>query len=122
MVCEGDDLFIMFGWVKEGAASGPDFSCYCYRCQKQRSWEQWKVTEWVSFFTIKTIPFLSKSHAVCGACRESFELDGVGARTPENDAQRAGRVVFLEERQLAGKSAVQRSYLLAQRDQGRPLQ
>lgn len=110
----------MFGWVKEAQEIGPALACYCYRCQRKRTWDHWKETEWVSFFTIKTIPFLSKSHVVCGGCRESVLLDRERSRLLGN-AERARHLAeFLEEHQLAQKSAVQRSFLLAQREQRQP--
>ena len=51
-------MFIIFGWVKEVKEVGPALDCHCYRCQRKRTWEHWKEIEWVSFFLIKTIPFI----------------------------------------------------------------
>lgn len=110
-------MFIMFGWVKERKEVGPALSCHCYRCQRTRTWEHWKETEWVSFFTIKTIPFLSKSYLVCEACREPVALDGTRARFIGVAANEHRLAQFLDEHQLAQKTPVQRSYLLAQREQ-----
>ena len=110
-------MLVIFGWVKEATELGAALSCYCYRCQRQRTWEHWKETEWVSFFMVKTIPFLSKTHLVCGGCREAVLLDGARSNMlakPEQLPQLAG---FLEEHQLAGKNPLQRSFLQAQREQ-----
>ncbi|MFL9878401.1 hypothetical protein PQR63_08415 [Herbaspirillum rhizosphaerae] len=110
-------MLVMFGWLKETKKIGPALSCHCYRCQKKRTWEHWKENEWVSFFTIKTIPFLSKSYVVCSTCRASIALDNTRARlvgVRENEPHLAK---FLEEHQLVLKSPVQRNFLLAQREQ-----
>lgn len=113
-------MLIVFGWVKEAKELGAALSCYCYRCQRNRTWEHWKETEWVSFFAIKTIPFLSKSHVVCGGCREAVLLDAARSRLLGNAGELPRLAAFLEEHQLSGKSPVQRSYLLAQREQSQP--
>ena len=112
-------MFIMFGWVKETKEIGAGLACYCFRCQRPRTWARWKQTEWVSFFTIKTIPFLSTSHAVCTGCREAIRLEGKHAKAADDGKHTSHLIDYLEERQLAHKSPVQRSYLLAQRDQTR---
>jgi hypothetical protein len=109
-------LFIMFGWVKETNEVGPVADCYCYRCHRTRTWEHWKETEWVSFFTVKTIPFISTAHVVCGGCRESVQLGGPYTKLLREE-RRAKLVTFLEEHQLAQKSEVQRNYMRAQREQ-----
>ncbi|MEP6503719.1 MAG: hypothetical protein ABJD97_10330 [Betaproteobacteria bacterium] len=110
-------MFVMFGWVKDAKALDASVRCYCYRCQRTRSWEAWKETEWVSFFMVKTIPFLSKTHIVCAACREAFALDARRARQLGIAAELPLFVGHLERLQLAGKSAVQRGFLQAQREQ-----
>jgi hypothetical protein len=113
-------MIIMFGWIKEAKEFGSALDCYCYRCQRKRSWEHWKETEWVSFFTIKTIPFLTKTHVVCGGCRESVLLDSKRSKFIGNETSLSHLREFLEEQQLSEMSAVQRSYLLAQRTQNEP--
>ena len=110
-------MLIMSGWVKEAREVGPALTCHCYRCQKKRVWEHWKETEWVSFFTIKTIPFLSKSHVVCSACRESVLLSGDQMRLLGNEQQLPRLATILEDHQLSQKSEVQRAFLLSQRQQ-----
>jgi hypothetical protein len=110
-------MIIMFGWIKEAKEIGSALDCYCYRCQRKRSWEHWKETEWVSIFTIKTIPFLTKTHVVCGGCRESILLDSKRSKFIGKEDGLARFSEFLEEQQLSEKSAVQHSYLLAQRSQ-----
>ena len=110
-------MFVMFGWVKDARELGAPVRCYCYRCQRMRHWECWKETEWVSFFMVKTIPFLSRTQVVCGACREAFKLDAQRARQLGIAAELPLFVDHLEDLQLAGKSEVQRGFLKAQREQ-----
>ena len=110
-------MFVMFGWVKDAKEIGSAVRCYCYRCQRVRPWECWKETEWVSFFMVKTIPFLSKTHVVCAACREAFQLDAQRARQLGIATELSRFAEHLENLQLAGKSEVQRAFLKAQREQ-----
>ena len=108
-------MFIIFGWLKEEVEVGQGPDCYCYTCQRTRTWEHWRETEWVTFFTIRTIPFLSKNHVLCPSCRQPIKLDGQQAGRLMNPAQWQGLVNFLEEQQLASKNELQRNYLLSQR-------
>jgi len=110
-------MFVVFGWVKDAKEIGSAVRCYCYRCQRVRQWECWRETEWVSFFMVKTIPFLSKTHLVCAACREAFQLDAQRARQLGIATERFPFADHLESLQLAGKSEVQRAFLKAQRQQ-----
>ncbi len=110
-------VIIVFGWVKEAKEVGPALSCYCYRCQRNRRWEHWRETEWVSFFMVKTIPFLSKSYIVCAACHQIIEPDSGRLRQLERKEQWPSLAAYIEEYQLSGKSEVQRNFLLAQRAQ-----
>jgi hypothetical protein len=82
-----------------------------------RGWEHWKETEWVTFFAIKTIPFMSKSYLVCSACREPLELQAVVASMLAKPTDLSALQMKLEEQQLASKSDVQRTYLLSQSEQ-----
>ncbi|MBC3875972.1 hypothetical protein [Undibacterium flavidum] len=110
-------MLVLFGWVKEAKEIASALSCHCYRCQRKRAWEHWKETEWVSFFMIKTIPFLSKSYVVCSACRESVLLNREQVALLEVEAKLPRLAAFLEEHQLSQKTEVQRNFLLAQREQ-----
>lgn len=109
-------MFIIFGWLKETKEVGTACASHCYRCQREKTWEHWKVTEWVTFFAIKTIPFLSKSHVVCSGCREPIALNAKQARSLGNAGNPRQLIEFIEEHQLAGKSEVQRNYLRSQRE------
>ena len=110
-------MFVMFGWVKDARELDASVRCYCYRCQRTRAWSAWKETEWVSFFMVKTIPFISKTHIVCPNCREAFALDARRARQLGIASEMPQFVDHLEGLQLANKSEVQRGFLKAQRDQ-----
>ena len=108
-------MIIIFGWLKEAKEVGPGLGCYCYTCQRIRRWEHWRETEWVTFFDIRTIPFLSKNHVVCAACRQPIQLDGRLTGQLQDKEQWPSLAQFLEEHQLAEKSELQRNFLLAQR-------
>ena len=110
-------MFVVFGWLKEQRRTNGVVKCHCYRCQRMRGWEHWKETEWVTFFAIKTIPFMSKSYLVCSACREPRELQAVVASMLAKPTDLSALQMKLEEQQLASKSDVQRAYLLSQREQ-----
>ena len=108
-------MIIIFGWLREAKEVGPGLDCYCYTCQRSRPWEHWRETEWVTFFDIRTIPFLSKNHVVCAACRQPIQLNGRQSGQLQNKDQWPSLVHFLEEHQLAEKSELQRNFLLSQR-------
>lgn len=108
-------MFVIFGWLKDAREVGPGLDCYCYTCQRARPWEHWRVTEWVTFFDIRTIPFLWRNHVVCAGCRQAIQLDGQQSRKLQHKAQWPSLVHFLEQHQLAKKSELQRNFLLSQR-------
>ena len=112
-------MFMMFGWVKDAQEVANPLRCYCYRCQRMRHFECWKETEWVSFFMVRAIPFLSSTQVVCNACRETFKLDAQRARQLGIAAEVPGMAEHVEDLQLANKSEVQRRFLKAQRAQYR---
>ena len=108
-------MIIIFGWLKETQRIRPAIRSYCYHCQKRATWHLWRETEWVSFFAVKTVPFLWKNFLVCEGCEDSFPLDRsryVQLSSPQMQALIAGA---LEEKQLAPKNEVQRNFLLIQR-------
>lgn len=107
-------MIIIFGWLKEKTPVRPVLDCYCYVCQKSASRELWRETEWVSFFGIKTLPFLSRYSLVCSRCDDETPLE----RSHLQQLQRgdvAGTVAHLEQHQLANKNEVQRNFLLSAR-------
>jgi len=113
-------VIVIYGWLKEAQEVGAAPFCYCYRCQRKRPWEHWRETEWVTFFAVKTIPFLRKSHIVCGACRNPIQLARAQVQQLENKDAWPALVNFLEELQLEGKSEIQRNFLQAQRAERDP--
>jgi hypothetical protein len=113
-------VIVIYGWLKEAKEIGAAPFFYCFRCQRKRTWEHWRETEWVTFFAVKTVPFLWKNHAVCGACRQPLPLNGDDMQLLRDKAQWPSLVTALEERQLADKNEIQRKFLLAQRAERDP--
>jgi hypothetical protein len=109
-------MIIIFGWLKETKPVKPLLDCYCYVCQRKSSWELWRETEWVTFFGMRTLPFLSKDSLACSRCGDETPLE----RSRSQRLQRGGAApseaaAFLEGHQLSGKSEVQRNFLLSVR-------
>jgi len=108
-------MIVVFGWLKEAKPVRPLLSSYCYHCQKTTHWHLWRETEWVSFFAVKTIPFISKNYVVCPGCEYVFHLPWEryfrisAARATEDIA------AAIESSQLSMKNQVQRNFLLTQR-------
>ena len=67
-------MFIIFGWLKETKHEKSLLDTYCYHCNNNSTWELCSETEWVTFFDIKTIPFLAKHYIVCDRCHDEFNL------------------------------------------------
>ena len=110
-------MLVIFGWTKERSAVGRALKCYCYRCHRQRDWEHWEETEWVTFFLIKTIPFMSKNFVVCTACRQAIEIGRKAVAHLRKPVLRGQLADVLEEEQLLHKTESQRRFLLATREQ-----
>ena len=108
-------MIVIFGWMKETRPVRPLLGAYCYHCQKTTSWHLWRETEWVSFFAVKTIPFIWKNHAVCPGCKYVFPLSWTRyfqISSPRTTAEIASAI---ESTQLSVKNQVQRNFLLTQR-------
>ena len=109
-------MFIIFGWRKETEEIGNAMRCHCYRCQRTKSWTQWRATEWVSFFGIKTIPFLFKNFLVCDGCGDNISLNRTQVELlASKDAAHPKLVMALEDHQFANKTELQRNFLRSQR-------
>src|SRR5262252_8332995 len=109
-------MIVIFGWVKETKPVGSALlQTYCYHCQKRASWDLWRETEWVSFFAVKTIPFLWKNFLVCSGCRDVYPLDWRRYLQLSSPHIKAELTAFLEDTQLRPKNEIQRKFLLAQR-------
>ena len=108
-------MIIIFGWLKETKPVRPLLNSYCYHCQKSTQWHLWLETEWVTFFDIRTLPFIWKNYIVCPGCRHVFHLkwsDYLRIASPGTQKEIAASI---ESEQLAGKNEIQRRFLLTQR-------
>jgi hypothetical protein len=108
-------MIVIYGWLKEKRPVKSVFDCYCYVCQGTESWQVLRETEWVTFFGMRTIPFLSKSSLACSRCEDQTPLDRAHASRLLRGDETAKSVAFVEEFQLARKSVVQRNFLLSMR-------
>lgn len=111
-------MIIVFGWIKENKPVRPaPLRCYCYRCQRPSGWDLWRETEWVTFFAVKTIPFLSKNYLVCERCRDVFALGWAPYLQLSKPHMHEEIAALLEQHQLGGKNEIQRNFLRAQRSE-----
>lgn len=110
-------MLVIFGWTKESAPVRPALDAYCWRCHKTSEWTLWRETEWVTFFYIKTIPFLRKHFLVCSRCRDKIPLDRSRSALIASERGHPELAEFLESCQLAGKNETQRNFLRAMRAQ-----
>lgn len=108
-------MIVIFGWLKEARPVKTVLECHCYVCQRNSSWELWRETEWVTFFGVRTIPFLNKDALACSRCGVHTSIDRSHSRRLIDGNDTEGTTAFLEKFQLAGKSEVQRNFLLATR-------
>ena len=68
-------MFIIFGWLKEEVIVKSLIDTHRYHCNHSTNWYLCKETEWVTFFDIRTIPFINKYFIVCERCGDVFDLD-----------------------------------------------
>lgn len=113
-------MIVIFGWVKEAKQIRPVVDNYCYRCQRKQTWDLWRETEWVSFFAVKTIPFLWKNFIVCSGCSDTVHLNAFHYKQVEEGEPANDFIAFLEEHQLSQKNELQRNFLRSIRAQGEP--
>lgn len=113
-------MFIIFGWLKEEKHEKSLLDTYCYHCNNNSTWELCSETEWVTFFDIKTIPFLKKNYIVCSKCHDVFDLNkqisnGVNRLHKLSDAKSSQLhdllVAELEQYQLSNKTERQLEYI-----------
>jgi hypothetical protein len=110
-------MIIIFGWMKETQPVRPLAGSYCYHCQKTTTWQLWRETEWVSFFAVKTIPFIWKNFVVCPGCKYEFRLNWSLYRQIASPPAQAQLAAAIESSQLSTKNELQRNFLLTQRAQ-----
>jgi hypothetical protein len=108
-------MIIIFGWLKETKPVRPLLNSYCYHCQKTTHWHLWRETEWVSFFDIKTIPFIWKNYVVCPGCEYVFPLTWDRYFQISSSSTQKDVAAAIESTQLSGKTELQRNFLLTQR-------
>ena len=108
-------MIVIYGWLKEKRPIKAVFNCYCYVCQRTEAWHVVRETEWVTFFGMRTSPFMSKDWLACGRCEDETPLErphSAGLLRGDDTAKSIARV---EQFQLASKSEVQRNFLLSMR-------
>lgn len=108
-------MIIIFGWLKESRPVKPLLECYCYVCQRNSRWELWRETEWVTLFGMRTLPFLSRDSLACPLCGDATVLEPSHSQRLQRGEVPSEVAAFLERHQLAGKSDVQRNFLLSAR-------
>lgn len=108
-------MIVIFGWLKEKRPVTTVLQCYCYVCQRKSEWEILRETEWVTFFAVRTIPFLSKEFLACGRCGDETAINKAEARSLLTGNSASEMIHRLEEVQLANKNEVQRNFLLSAR-------
>lgn len=117
-------MFIIFGWLKEARHEKSLINTYCYHCNSDSIWELYSETEWVTFFEIRTIPFLRKYFVVCRKCNDEFDLDkkiSKGVNRLDRLSKRKSKklhdllVSELESYQLSNKTERQLEFIKSQR-------
>lgn len=108
-------MFLIYGWLKEVKPVKWVMECYCYVCQRNSEWHVCRESEWVTFFGVKTIPFLSKEFLVCARCADDLLLQKSTARQLMAGQGIEAAIANLEQHQLASKTEVQRNFLLSSR-------
>jgi hypothetical protein len=108
-------MIVIYGWLKEKRPIKAVLNCYCYVCQRTEAWHVVRETEWVTFFGMRTIPFMSKDSLACGRCEDETPLDRAHSAGLLRGDETAKSIAFVEEFQLASKSEVQRNFLLSMR-------
>jgi hypothetical protein len=108
-------MIAIYGWLKEKRPIKPLFSCYCYVCQCRTDWHLLWETEWVTFFGMRTLPFMNRNSIACPRCEDEVSITSAEARTLCAGSGFERTVADLEKHQLSSKSDVQRNFLLAAR-------
>jgi len=106
-------MFIIFGWVKEEYDQINFTQCYCYNCSDIKRWVLRTETEWVSFFAIKTIPFLIKRNVYCERCGDNINIANLKYTYFKKNPSLI--INYIGNTQLAKKSETQKCYLIKKR-------
>ena len=108
-------MIVIYGWLKEKRPIKAVLNCYCYVCQRTEAWHVVRETEWVTFFGVRTVPFMSKDWLACGRCEDEMPLVRAQSAGLLRGHDAANSIALVEEFQLASKSQVQRNFLLSMR-------
>jgi len=108
-------MIMIYGWLKERRPLKQVLASYCYVCQRNCEWHVWRESEWVTFFGMRTIPFLSKDSLACARCEGLMPLQKAQSRELLRGAGVAQAIEQLEAHQLEDKNEVQRNFLRANR-------
>ncbi|WP_392552954.1 hypothetical protein RHO13_03915 [Orbus wheelerorum] len=108
-------MFIIFGWEKEEYDKINFTQCYCYNCSEVKRWVLHTEVEWVSFFAIKTVPFLIKRNVYCERCGDSINIANLKYMSLNKSP--ALIIDYIECTQFAKKNDTQKSYLIEKRQQ-----
>ncbi|ENN8378729.1 hypothetical protein ACAX46_004196 [Providencia rettgeri] len=111
-------MFIIFGWLKENYKVNGFIKTYCYNCDDVKPFLLETETEWVTFFSIKTIPFLSKRRLFCERCGDEIGISNTKFYFIKNNEKSLGD--FIENSQLEKKTDNQRKYLIGRRNNKTP--
>jgi hypothetical protein len=116
-------MFVICGWMKTRESLGAVGNGYCYDCRRKVPWIIGKETEWVTMYGMRTLPFLSKYHFVCGRCDDNVRLTGAEFRrvrsamkdrgTIDGSSIHAALISRIEQQQLAGKTELQLRWIRA---------
>ena len=108
-------MFVMFGWLKETRPVRPLFECYCYVCQRSTPWNLWRETEWVTLFSMRTLPFTSKDSLACERCGDEAVLARPHSQRLQRGEALGEAPAFIEAHQFVSKTEVQRNFLRSTR-------
>jgi hypothetical protein len=108
-------MIVIYGWRKQSRPLARVLTHYCYVCQRDSDWHLWRESEWVTFFGVNTIPFLSKDALVCERCEDALPLPKARSRQLLRTPDAAQAAQLLEAHQLHGKTEVQRNFLQSMR-------
>lgn len=102
-------MIIIFGWLKEYSRQYGFVKPYCYNCGQKTLWILQKETEWISFFAVKTIPFIFKYSVFCERCGDKVDIPAPTYLTYRNKHPQLQN--HIEITQLGRKTSVQQIYL-----------
>jgi hypothetical protein len=70
-------MFILFGWGTQTERNeGPIDPHACENCGQEASWYLYRISRWITFFLVPTIPYTTKRFQVCPNCDYAVEVKG----------------------------------------------